>query len=89
MRGEEANGRTHLLSLLLLLVAIAHRGAECDMNNPPLQEDEEEEEKDVGVVVWRHGMASGQRIDEELICLFESIIIYHLIMCLSVVSVCV
>lgn len=35
MRGEEANGRTHLLSLLLLLVAVADIGAEHDTKQPP------------------------------------------------------
>lgn len=37
VRGEEANGRTHLLSplLLLLLLAIADIGAERDTKQPP------------------------------------------------------
>ena len=40
MRGEEANGQTHLLSLLLLLHAIANMGAECDTKQPPPFEEE-------------------------------------------------
>lgn len=64
-RGEEANGRTHLLSLLLLLVTIADIGAEGDTKQSPLQEEK-------GGGGHKRGKAFGERRDEELTCLLES-----------------
>lgn len=61
MRGEEANGSTHLLSLLLL-VATADIGAERDHKTTPLQEERQEGMRQERRGIWR------ERDDEKLIC---------------------
>lgn len=52
VRGEEANGRTHLLSLLLP-VATADIGAERDIKQPPTPRKREERGTQERQGIWR------------------------------------
>lgn len=74
--GEEANGHTHLLSLLLLVAAQAYIDAECDTKQPPPLRQREKGNKHAKQGIWRERSKDWSVHEVEVYRI--SLIIYYL-----------